>query len=646
MICLSILVLASCDIDVVPDNIATIDNAFTMRNEAEKFLFTCYSYMPKHANVIHNPAFFGGDEMIPGPYYASFTGFGTLYPHYLYLGRQGISTTYMNYWDGYNGGQLAGDGKGCYVAISDCNIFLENIGRVPDMTEVERNRWIAEVKFLKAYFHYWLVKQYGPVVIKDKNISVNANINEVKQYRNTLDECFDYIVGLLDEIINSNHLPDKIENEAEELGRITKAIAMAIKADVLMNAASPLFNANTYYVGLKDDQGVEIFNPNKTEEEKKQRWRDARDACREAIDFAHSLGAGLYYYTSMEYPGLNDDTRAKLNIRMAITDKWNSELIWGDANNWVGGGGSRDIETQSLPRDLDINKVSNTTGRNNHAVPLKIAEQFYTKNGVPIQEDKTWDYANRYRLRTASSSEKYLIKEGYTTASINFDRETRYYADLGFDGGIWFGQGKTNDTDCYYVQAKFGQACANSFEHSWNRTGIWPKKMVHVKTVVGATSGITSIRYPFPVMRLANLYLFYAEALNEIGEYTPEQVVEYVDLVRKRANLKGVKESWTNYSNRPEKCTTQNGLREIIQQERLIELAFEGQRYWDLRRWMRMHTEMPKPLTGWNILEKEATEYYTPKYIYSPSFNIRNYLTPIGEQELRRNTKLIQNYGW
>ena len=105
-------------------------------------------------------------------------------------------------------------------------------------------------------------------------------------------------------------------------------------------------------------------------------------------------------------------------------------------------------------------------------------------------------------MRKATSDDKYFIKEGYTTASINFDREVRYYASLGFDGAVWFGQGVTDETKPIYVQCKQGQSAANQISNSWNETGIWPKKLVHFKSVVGQTSGFTKITYPFPVMRL------------------------------------------------------------------------------------------------------------------------------------------------
>lgn len=642
-----LVVTAACDdfIDVVPDNIATIDNAFALRNEAEKYLFTCYSYLPRHGSISYNPAFFGGDELVPAKEFQA----SGLQAYNLITGRQGVGVVYMSYWNGYNGGSLQrnnADGRGAYAAIRDCNIFLENIGRVPDMEENERQRWIAEVQFLKAYYHFWLAKQYGPIIIADKNLPIDAGIEEVQQYRNTLDETFTYIVEQLDLAINNENLPDRIMNEATELGRITKAIALAVKADVMVTWASPLFNGNTLYAGLKDNRGIEIFNPHKTEEQKRQRWEAARDACKEAIDFAHAQGNRLYYYVAGEYPLLNEQTVAKLNIRMAVTDKWNVEVIWGDANNWVGSqGGNKDLQQSALPRDLDVNKIKNTWPRNNLAVPIKIAEQFYTKHGVPITEDKDWKYEDRLHLRTATTDEKYLIKDGETTCELNFDREIRYYASLGFDRGVWFGQGKTDDNTCYFVKARFGENCANSVNTSWNMTGIWPKKMVHFKTELG-TDNYTPIKYPFPIIRLASLYLWYAEALNESGETDVNKIFEYVDKVRERASLEGVVKSWQTYSTNSTKISTIEGRREIIQQERLIEFAFEGQRYWDMRRWLRAHTEFPKPLTGWTLTASEPIEYYNERIVSNPQFRIRDYFTPLGETELKRNINLKQNYGW
>ena len=139
-----------------------------------------------------------------------------------------------------------------------------------------------------------------------------------------------------------------------------------------------------------------------------------------------------------------------------------------------------------------------------------------------------------------------LSRKG-TTANLNFDREVRYYASLGFDGAVWFGQGVTDETKPIYVQCKQGQSAANQIANSWNETGIWPKKLVHFKSVVGQTSGFTKITYPFPVMRLGNLYLLYAEALNE-SEGPVKAVYDAIDALRDRAHTTRLSTAMPNLS--------------------------------------------------------------------------------------------------
>jgi len=154
--------------------------------------------------------------------------------------------------------------------------------------------------------------------------------------------------------------------------------------------------------------------------------------------------------------------------------------------------------------------------------------------------------------------------------------------------------------------------------------------------------------YPFPMMRLADLYLMYAEALNESAGPSAD-VYTYLDLIRKRAGLKGVRESWTNYSMNPGKPNTKEGLRQIIQRERNIELSFEGSRFWDLRRWKLAAQELNKNITGWDRTQlKDYPElFYTVNTFYRQRFIApRDYFWPIREGNLLINPNLVQNPGW
>lgn len=609
-------------LDVVPDNVATIDNAFSMRNTAEKYLFTCYSWLPKNGSYAYDPAMMGADEM---------WGRNTEYAAILKVkGFQNVVNPYFNYWSGPDN-----TAPGLFMAIRDCNIFLENIDRVVELDDVERARWKAEVKFLKAYYHFYLLRAYGPIPLIKENLPINVNLDDAKVERKPIDECINYIVSLLDEA--SPDLPVKIQAEENELGRITKPIALAMKAKVLVTAASPLFNGNPDYANFKSSKGVVFFN----QMFDKEKWKLAADAVKAAIDAAHLNGNKLYYYSENDQAStlVSSETNFKMNVRNSITAKWNPEIIWANPNNLVD-----DNQKQAQARlDGSISGLAYTGST--LSATMKLVETFYTNHGLPIKEDNSWDYQGRFDLKTAGVSDRFNIKEGYKTVNLHFNRELRFYADIAFDGGIWYGQGNKTEVNNWYVQAKLGQYSGN-IQNNYSPTGYWPKKLVNVENVYSATVPYTIVKYPFVEIRLADLYLLYAEALNEY--YGPStDAYYYIDLVRARAGLQGVVNTWTSsYSTNQTKHTTQTGLRQIIQQERAIELVFEAQRYWDLKRWKLATSELTYPIKGWNTNKEDAENYYTPITIYNRTFKPKDYFEPIRELDLVTNSNLVQNPGW
>jgi len=618
-------------LDVVPDNVATIDNAFTNRYNAEKFLFTCYSYIPDHTNLSTNPAFFGGYEMwmlndeLTWPYVQ-----GGINQHAYFMARDGqtANAPYINTWEGLRGG------VDLWTGIRDCNIFLENIHLPQDIDDEERARWIAEVKFLKAYYHFYLLRQYGPIPIIDTNLPVSADVNEVAIYRNPVDEVSDYIVNLLDEA--AEVLPESIESITEELGRVTKPIALSVKAKLLTMMASPLFNGNTNYASVVDNRGVQLF----PQEYDAGKWEKAATAIKEAIDCAESNGAELYYYTGTYI--LSEATKAKLNIRGSVTERWNPEIIWGSTQSTNG------LQKALAHRQVGLTAVGAYVACVGNPT-IRTVERFYTKNGVPIDEDLHWDYEGRYDVRSATADEKFLIREKFVTAKLNFDRETRFYASLYFDGGMVYGDGvitENNYSAIKYTSMKNGVIGGRFTNNMYSATGYGVKKLVHPNSVIENTY-FSHYRYSFPIIRLADLYLLYAEVLNEVKDTPDSEVYFYIDKVRERASLGGVVDSWATYSSNPTKPSTKDGMREIIHQERLIELAFEGQSYWDLLRWREAQQEFSKPIQGWNVLGKEVEDYYQVQTIFTPpAFNIKNYFYPIRNHELSVNGNLLQNYGW
>ncbi|MCU7695323.1 RagB/SusD family nutrient uptake outer membrane protein [Haoranjiania flava] len=237
-------------LDIVPDNIATIDYAFRLRETAKKYLYTCYSSLVEFGSMSHSPGLMTGDELWLPNY--PFNDGPTDYAWEIARGIQSSSSPNLNYWSEWNG-------KDAWRSIRDCNIFLDNIQKVPDMEEQEKIQWAAEVKFLKAYYHFFLITMYGPIPVVKNNLEVSADPESMKVSRMPLDSAFNYIEQLIDEA--AVDLPDRVADDNAELGRITRPIALAMKAKIMVYAASPLFNGNKDYSGFKNDEGQELFNP-------------------------------------------------------------------------------------------------------------------------------------------------------------------------------------------------------------------------------------------------------------------------------------------------------------------------------------------------------------------------------------------------
>ncbi|MBD1429133.1 RagB/SusD family nutrient uptake outer membrane protein [Sphingobacterium sp. SGL-16] len=623
-------------LDIIPDNVSVIEHAFKLRTEAEKYLFTCYSYLPKNGDGWFNAGIMAGDEIwLPQNDQAHW------HPAFrIAQGMQNVGQPLFNEW----GGDLkGGDGRFNYLrmwqGIRHCNIFLENIKNpnvVPDLSIAERERWTGEVEFLKAYYHFYLMRMYGPIPIVDVNAPESAEPEDLYYKRKPIDEVVDFISDLLDQ--SAVKLPERIIDENTELGRATKSIALAIKARLWMLAASPLFNGNPDYASFVDKDGVQLVNTTADP----AKWEKARDAVKAAIDMAEANNAQLYKYTNDRF-NLSTETKTQLNIRNAVTERWGDEVVWGLSNSYFV---NEALCMPPLARGANVDRfqLQGVWG-----APIKVAKQFYTKNGVPIEEDKTLDFTNYMTTRTAVTSERFYIEPGYVTARLNYDREPRFYASLGFDGGRWYmkdGASSGSDENGMYVQAKNAERSGVGHFTNWNETGYFIKKLVHWESTTNSNNAPTWKAYPWPEIRLAELYLSYAEALNEVNGGSTEAIA-YVDKIRERAGLQGVVSSWTNFSKSPTKYQSKEGLRSIIQRERLIELAFEGQRFWDLKRWKLSAEYLNQDITGFSISGKTTATYNVERTVFNQTFiSPRDYLWPIGNYETRRNPMLVENPGW
>ncbi|MDD3038018.1 RagB/SusD family nutrient uptake outer membrane protein [Bacteroides sp.] len=631
--CASLLAgMSSCNafLDIVPDDVANLDHAFSNKYEAERFLFSCYKGMTS----LGNQSLFGADDIwADDTYYSSVSGFK------LASGGQNISDPLLSIWTGSGGASFH-----AYNNIYNCNIFIErasDLSQIPDLDEFTRKQWIAEAKFLKAYYHYCLFRMYGPIPVLDKNYEVQASMENLSMKREPVDDVVNYISNLLMEA--SDVLPLTILNTSTELGRPTKGATLALRAKLLVTAASPLFNGNKDYKGIKDKDGVILF----PQEKEINKWKEAVEACELALK--NIPGVDFYEYTALGANEMSQTTRYKMRTRGVVTDRWNCETILGINMSKA--------TCYSIQQNAMIPYIKADGAAyfwSLYSVPINMAERFYTKNGVPLSEDKEWnnkwEYTNRYKTTQVGSDQLPNLVNNYVTARLNVDRENRFYASLTFDGSMLYMKSNSNENDAIKVNSKFGALNGRvGLGFLW-ATGYVPTKLVNFG-FEGITSapGYTTDYYNWPEIRLSDLYLLYAEALNEVedSQTNRDKAIRQLNEIRSKTGLKGVKESWLAYSNQPDKPNSQDGLREIIHQEREIELAFEGHRIWDLRRWKEAEIYQNNQIKGWNMLGKTAESYYTIVPLADQRFiSPRDYLWPIKESEMQINKKLVQNPGW
>jgi hypothetical protein len=616
----------SCDnyLDIVPDQTQQVDLLFERKEVAYTALATCYAYLPKNDGVY--TSFMTMSDEITTPIAKETDGVRIM------KGQQSASNPKFGLWSGWS------DQGSLWEGIRHCNILIENIHNVVDMTEQEMNSWAAEAKFLKAYYHFLLFTYYGPIPIIDENLPISASDNEVRVRRSTVDESVNYIVQTIDDAILD--LPVR-ELSSNDLGRIDQVIAKSIKSRVLLYAASPLFNGNSeMYSGFVNEDGEHYFN----QAYDQTKWDLAKDASLDAINTALENGVGLYEFSSAP-PNFEDEyeesefLRTLYDLKYTIVDKWNSELIWGNSNpvrdnDWW--------QMQAACMMKNPNASSVEAAWQWIAPTLRIAELFYTENGLPIDEDLTYDFQNRFNTATVGVSQNYQAQYGATTAKLNLNREPRFYSSLGFDRGY-------NRTwgNLWQLRMKKGEShgrIANSDDYLI--TGYALKKLVHPDSEGDGYNKI--VTYAWPMIRLSELYLNYAEAINE--SMGPNQdAYDALNAVRERAGISSVEDAWGNASISAtlNKHTTQDGFREIIRQERLIELSFEGNRYNDIRRWKQAEQYFNSPVFGWSVDETSVSGYYNITQVGIRSFNSpRDYFHPLSINEITINPNLIQNLGW
>ncbi|MDR0507789.1 MAG: RagB/SusD family nutrient uptake outer membrane protein [Dysgonamonadaceae bacterium] len=632
-------------LDIVPDNAPDFSSLFTSKAVAYNVLAKMYAYMPTDNRDL-DPVL-AGDEWVH--IVINDTHNVWLQGIRLMRGLQTPSAPVVDWWSGNGAPRL-------YIPIREADLILPYIDQIPDLDAKGKADWKAQIKFMKAYYLFLLLNHYGPIVIYESTVLPDAKPEEMFQPRRKVEYCFDYIIRLMNEAIPNLEL----RRGANDLGQIDQVGAKSIKAKVMLYRASPFFNGSSdYYKNFVDYDGQPFFPM----ERKPEKWKDALDAINVALEACREANIELYRFEGAKYGydstavRLNPDKMQTLyNLRMVLVDPWNRELIWGASN--VKNQARVFVAANIMKPDKDEyagpGPAMNTDMCHQAlGASLNSIERFYTSHGLPVEEDKTYNTAAQYDIITtpAQNDPAYIplhgiLQPGVQTVRMYLDREMRFYANLGITGGYWrtqFVRIKTmmmNGTDG-------GRHI--SYNGNYLITGIGVKKVGHPESFSGQLTA--QVIFPYPIIRLADLLLMKAEALNEYAGPSQE-VYDALNQVRSRAGIPDVEESYTSSDwVKPEaqnKHTTKDGLREIILRERAIEFAYENATYFgDMRRHNRATASFNKKMRGWSPLSSNAANFFKVQEINEDRvFTERDQLAPIHAKEMEINTNLIQNPGY
>lgn len=652
IICGIALLAGGCNyLDIVPENdIKTIETIFEQRSQVDAWVATCYRSVPSLAVVTTNVAYAGADELV-GNNNHRYVGdmlFGTMDGLLIGDGLQSVVSPISDSWTNTS----------YYSTIRYCNTFFEHIDETLNMEQDEKDLWTAEVKAVKAFYYFLLVRKYGPIILLDNTIGVEEETAAMKMPRVHVDTCFKEIVRLLDEA--AEVLPLRSQKSTDRQGYFSKESALALKAVALVYQASPLFNGNSNYANFKERNGDPLFST----EVDKEKWRIAAEACDEAINVAVNQGG---YHLVDNNSGEGTDllnTMKDIEQSVQAPGSQSSEIIL-----MTKSGGNASMTAKSRYWGYTIPYFCNGDYRfiinfsdGSLSPSMKMVEMYYTKNGLPIDQDKEWNFEDRYQMGQELNSEYYrkVVPASTDVLNLHLAREPRFYANIACDRLYWHGivddpveEAQNPVLIEAYRGENFGTDQSSlKLDLNQNRTGYWLTKFLFSDVELNgyadnvASKGDT----PMPIIRLAQLYLMSSEAWNEYYDTPNEDVYRGIDKVRTRAGIPTVKDAWTNYSLNPSLPTTQAGMRQIIHREMAIELAFEGQRFWDLRRWMET-SELNDPLYGWNVVAEDAEGFYNnwqgPMVVWSlRGFQApRDYFWPISSKELM-TSGVVQNPGW
>ena len=506
--------------------------------------------------------------------------------------------------------------------IREANIFIENVHPLPEqgISATEVTYMKAEMRFMIAYYYYLLSNTYGPVPFKPNYIApTDFNLADLMEGQRPYYEVVDWVDKELQEV--AKILPAKY-TEARKYGRATSIMCLAVRARMLLFAASPLVNGNPDYANHKNKDGENLFSTT----EDKSKWAYAAQACKELIDAAEAAGHKLY--TEENEDGTIDPFMSYQNLFLTRYDEGNTEILFARP----GGSEYGEYEKHATP--------AASGGSGGLGVTQSLVDAFFTENGLPINDDSEYEEtgfsdSDETRDNTVWDTE---VNGGAITKSGTYkmycNREPRFYITVSYNNS-------------YFTQEKrlfnfFNGKKDNPHTHDAPQNGYLIRKKISPD--LNVKQGTYKYR-PGIVYRLGEAYLNYAEALNESDPGNGDILV-YLNKIRERAGIRQYTTNATDENYIQVDLNDQAEMRKLIRAERRVELSCEGIRYDDLRRWKEAENVLNGDFYGMNFSGKDPSSFYvrTPylKRVYKKAY----YWFPIHQSEMDKNDKLVQSPYW
>lgn len=489
-----------------------------------------------------------------------------------------------------------------YKSIRYCNIFFAKVGEIPFSANLVdgktgKDRMTGEAHFLRAYFYFNLVSTYGGVPLITEVYKLEDSF---EKERASLEACYAFIAEELDKA--AQLLPSNYSGNNE--GRATRGAALALKSRALLYAASDLYHQPVFPTFAKQDL-VRYTGGSQAE-----RWQKAKSAAKAVIDLGtYSLHkanpqASDSIANNLAEIFINKKTGEDIFIKYFTTPMGQRAGLYSSPNGYHGWG------TNAPLGDLV------------DAFEMKDGTRFSWSNPVHAKNP----YANRDQRFYAT------ILHNESSWRVRPDDAKGLDPDNKVQTGRWERwNAATNASVLVY-----GVDTRKSAIEDWNGsyTGYYLRK--YIDPAVDAQYIRQAVTWRF--IRYSEMLLNYAEACIELGEY--EEAKTYMNLVRKRAGMPAVTE-------------TGDALRQRYRNERLVELAFEEHRYYDIRRWMigdKVYNRTTKVADIVYPLNADKTTSKVPvvKHIDFEKYAWINksYFLPILRDELNKNTLLVQNPGY